>query len=123
MAMTPDEYAARELNVPGREEGEALYAPGFNPSEHVPGLPPKTPEQAVFQQNNPSPEPPVSSPEEIQAMQLEYHFTLPLQLRRTEVITEVAKIGHLSARTRFWKFLSFSVVITPILVFVAILVK
>ena len=120
--MTPDEYASRELNVPGWVEDEPLYAPTPPSMAELFGQVPPTPSDPVAPK---APEQPVSPNDQAKAMEMsfEYNFTLPLQLRRTEVIAEAAKIGHLAARTRFWKVLSFSVLLTPILVFVTVLVK
>jgi hypothetical protein len=122
MSMTPDEYAARELNVPGWMEDELLYAPQAPSMAELFGQVPPTPSAPVATQEQ---EQPMAPNDQAKAMEMsfEYNFTLPLQLRRTELLTEATKIGHLSARTLFWNALSFSVLLTPILVFVAVLVK
>jgi hypothetical protein len=81
--------------------------------DHTPQAAPKQPEQPVTQSSQPQTE----------AMSFEYNFTLPLQLRRAELASSISKAQHLSARTRLWKALSFAVAITPILTFIAFLVK
>ena len=93
MAMTPEEYAARELNVHGWTEEEPLYAPGSNPSEYDPNI-------AVVMNGGPvKPEPTPQFDSEIAAMAHEYNFTLPLELRRAELAKE-------NARAKFWNALT-----------------
>jgi len=129
MPFTPEEYAEHEMNVSGWTGDEPLYAPGFNKTERVNGMPnlaellgiAPPPAESTPPQGT---ETPVNNTnDEAQAMSFEYNFILPLRLRRAEVLIEVAKIAHLSARTRFWRVLSWSVALVPLLVFVAVLVK
>ena len=114
--MTPEEYAARELNVSQRGNEEPLYAPGSNPSEIDPNV--------LLVMNGGAPTP-ATSPNEAEkiAMALEYNYTLPLERSRAEVANEKAKHEHLVARTNFWNALSLAVLLVPILSFIAVLVK
>lgn len=94
MAMTPEEYAARELRVPGWETAEPE-------NEHDPN---------ILTVLNGGPVRPEKDPDaETIAMVFEYNFTLPLELRRAELVTEAKKQDHLDARTQFWNVLSLSV--------------
>lgn len=120
MPVTPEEYAAKELHVPGWDDDEQLYAPGSNPSEQ--GFDPNI--LRVMNGGAPVPE---STPEPVDPqtveMAFEYNFTLPLELRRAELATESSKLLHLNARTFFWSALSLAILATPILAFIAVLVK
>lgn len=95
MGMTPEEYAARELRVPGYDKEEPVYAPGSDPNIELVMNGGAKPEPAA-----PEPDPVIA------AMALEYNFTLPLDLRRAELVTEVKKQEQLDARTGFWNALS-----------------
>jgi hypothetical protein len=117
MAMTPEESAARELRVPGWDEEEPLYAPGFNPSEQDPNI------RAVLNDGAPEPAPTPHVDPELLTIAHEYNFTLPLKKSRAELVTEIKKHAHLDARTNFWNCLSLAVVLIPILSFIAVLVK
>lgn len=118
MAMAPEEYAARELHVPGWNEDEPTYAPGSNPSESDPNILTVLNGGPIV----PEPTPSAVDPRTLD-MAFEYNFTLPLELRRAELVTEAKKHNHLDARTNFWNALSFTVLIAPILAFIAVLVK
>lgn len=88
MPLTPDEYAAKELNVPGWDKDEPVYVPDSDPNiAEVMNGGPVTPE----------PEPAVDA--NLAAMQYEYNFELPLAIRRAE-------LEHLNARTGFWNSLT-----------------
>lgn len=89
--MTPEEYAAKELNVPGFENEEPLYAPGSNPSEQDPNI------AIVMNGGRAEPEPAMDP--EILAIQKEYNLTLPLELKRAELETEKSKAN-------FWNSLA-----------------
>ena len=114
MTMTPDEYRAKEFNVPGWDEDEPVYAPGPETDPNI---------RAVLRDEDPSPSPVPQLDPELVAITHEYNFTLPLELRRAELSTETAKQLHLAARTNLWNTLSLAVVLTPILAFIAVLVK
>jgi hypothetical protein len=93
--MTPEEYAAAELQVPGWDRDEATYVPGTTPSEQM--IDPN-----IFTVLNGGPVQPEPTPQldpNIVAMQHEYNFVLPLELRRAE-------IANLNARTGFWNSLA-----------------
>jgi hypothetical protein len=120
MAMTPEEYAAREFRVDGWDKDEPTYAPGSNPSEQDPNI------QLVMNGGvRPVSEPVAVEPLDAEklAMAHEYNFILPISLRRAELVTEAKKHNHLDARTNFWNALSFTVLIAPILAFIAVLVS
>jgi hypothetical protein len=119
MAMTPEEYAAREFRVDGWDKDEPVYAPGSNPSEFDPNI------LTVLNGGPITPEPVATPPVDPRTLEMafEYNFTLPLELRRAELASEKLKQPHLNARTNFWNALSFFVMITPILAFIAVLVK
>lgn len=99
MAMTPEEYAAKEINVPGWETEGPVYAPGSNPSERDPNI------AAVLNGGPVQPEPTPIDPA-VAAMLHEYNFILPLELRRAELASEIAKQEHLSSRANFWNSLA-----------------
>ena len=102
MPMTPDEYAAKELIVPGFMKEEPLYAPGSNPSEFDPNI--LLVMNGGVPQPEPTPEPEVDPL--TTEMAFEYNFTLPLEQRRAEVAVEDAKYLHLMARAHFWDALT-----------------
>ena len=97
MPMTPDEYAQRELNVPGYTSGELIYAPGENPSEFDPNI--------LLVMNGGVPHKPEPDARTVE-MAFEYNFTLPIELRRAEVSSEHAKHAHLNAKANFWNSLA-----------------
>jgi hypothetical protein len=126
--MTPEEYQAREFNTQGWvDDGKPLYAPSSEPGEQG-GTAPSF-ENLISQAQGPhhaappQQESPVVLQKQIEAMHFEYNFTLPLQIRRAEALGEAAKIGHLAARTHFWKALACATLVTPFLIFIALLVK
>jgi len=97
MPMTPDEYAARELNVPGYTDDEPIYAPDLDPNIQRLFAANAAAQQAEMA-SEPEPEP---DPQTVD-MAFEYNFTLPLAQRRAEVAAEEAKAYHLNARANFW---------------------
>jgi hypothetical protein len=102
MAMTPEEYAAKELNVPGWDHAEPLYAPGYNPSEQA-----FDPNILTVMNGGPPPEPEPTPVDPIdEALVREFHVELPVAIRRAELASEIAKGQHLSARANFWNVLS-----------------
>ena len=120
MPMTPEEYVKKEFNVPGYTGEEPVYAPGENPSEFDPNIL-LVMNGGVAHKPNPTPEP--EADPKLLEMATEYNFALPLDLRRAEVILESSKHLHLNAKTNFWNSLALAIVLTPILAFIAVLVK
>ena len=80
MPMTPEEYADKELKVPGYTNEEPLHAPGSN-------------------QYEPEPEPAID--QEVLAIQREYNLILPLALRRAELETEKSKANFWNSLAAF----------------------
>lgn len=98
MPMTPDEYAEKELHVPGYTGGEPLFAP----DNLDPNIQKVLAAQAAA--NNPAP---AQEPDPATAdMAFEYNFTLPLAQRRAEVAVEEAKASHMNARAALWDALA-----------------
>ena len=91
MPMTPDEYAAKEFNVPGYENDAPIYAPDTESTGRDPNI------DRIFGEAKPEETPPIDP--NIAAMAHEYNFTLPLELRRAEVATQVG-------RANFWNSLA-----------------
>lgn len=114
MPMTPEEYANKELNVPGYTGDEPVYAPDGNPTQFDPNI--------LRVLNDGAASEPETDPR-LLTMATEYNFDLPLELRRAEVASERAKNIHLSAKANFWNSLTFAVILIPILAFIAVLVK
>ncbi len=98
MPMTPDEYAAKEFSVSAEGGTEPLYAPGHNPGENA--IDPNI--LRALRGEAPAEEPRPLTEE----MSFEYNFTLPLEQRRAEVLSETAKHMHLAARANFWQALA-----------------
>jgi hypothetical protein len=92
MPMTPDEYAAKELNVPGYQNDAPIYAPDTGSTGRDPNI-----DRVLNGGIKPEESTPVDS--EIAAMAHEYNFTLPLELRRAEVATQIG-------RANFWNSLA-----------------
>ncbi len=100
MPMTPDEYAAKEFGVDGQASAEPLYVPGYNPGENAvdPNI------LRILRDEAPTP---AQEPHPLtEEMSFEYNFTLPLEQRRAEVLSETAKHMHLAARANFWQALA-----------------
>ena len=96
MAMPPDEYAAKELNVPGWDQDEPIFAPDPNIQTVLNGGP-----------IQPEPIPPMDP--RAAEMIHEFQWVLPLELRRAELATELKKQAHWDARTGFWNSLTLAI--------------
>lgn len=98
MAMTPEEYVAKEHRVPGWDSEEPMYAPGSNPSEQDPNI------MRALRGDAPEPEPTPDA--ETMALIHEYNVILPIALRRAELDTAIKQQANLDARTGLWNALS-----------------
>jgi hypothetical protein len=97
MPMTPEEYAAKELNVTGWDTDEPIYAPE---SDLPPGYDPNI--LTVLNGGPVQPQPtPEQDPRTVE-MAFEYNFTLPLELRRAELAAQINKAN-------FWHALSLAI--------------
>ena len=101
MPMTPEEYAAAEMNVPGWDRDDPAYVPGTTPSDQM--MDPN-----IFTVLNGGPVQPEPTPQldpNIVAMQHEYNYILPLAQRRAEVATQFARAKFFNSLATFFDFL------------------